>query len=115
MKALIVTVLCLLAVGCGKQMSGVYEMDMSEMMSQMGVPQIQGMPEMQQLTGGQRITFDGNRVILQMGLSEIRGTYKVKKDIIHVTAEGYGPNGQFPLYVVDDNTIKFGGTVFKKK
>lgn len=104
-------------------MSGVYELDVSQMVSQMGIPQVQGMPDMQKIMkdvaasagGSERITFDGNRIVMQMGLMEIRGTYKVKNDIIYVTAEGYGPNGQFPLYIVDDDNIKYGGAVFRRK
>jgi hypothetical protein len=64
-------------------MSGVYELDMSQMISQMGVPQVQGMPDMQKIMsdmaasagGSERIAFDGNRVVMQMGMMEIRGTY----------------------------------------
>jgi hypothetical protein len=75
--------------GCGKRMSGVYEMDMSGTMAQMGLPTVKGMlPEM---GGMYRITFNGNRVVVQSGISEIRGNYKVKGDIIYVSAEGYGP------------------------
>ncbi len=98
--------------GCGKQMSGVYEVDMAQTMAQMGLSQPQGMPNM---GGMSRIAFDGDRVVVQMGMMEIRGSYKVKDDAILVTAEGYGPNGQFPLYIIDDNTIKFQGAVYRRK